>query len=156
MLPQLDVSTYVSQIIWLVFSFTGLFLSVRYWIVPYFEKTLHQRAHERQALQSTCARMQRQIHEVQEAQKTWFLQAESDLETFCSQEMMAEERAHHLRKQEIQAHFEDQLREAIQTLQKEACDHEKDLERHSQTMARILSDHFQLKGLKSNEMRGES
>lgn len=145
MLPQLDVSTYVSQIVWLIVAFAGLFLSIRYGIAPYFEKTLHHRVQERQALQATCTAIQRQINEAQAAQKAWFAQQESEMETFFSQEMMAEEQTHDLRKQDIQNHFEAQLQTAIQALQREAEHQSHSLEKHSQKMAQILSDHFQLK-----------
>jgi hypothetical protein len=40
MLPQLDITTYPSQVIFLIISFLSLFFVIRFFIVPYTEKNI--------------------------------------------------------------------------------------------------------------------
>lgn len=119
MLPQLDVSTYIPQIVWLILSFGTLLMFVRFYVVPRFEQILFQRAKNLQSIRAEIVRLEQEINDLEKKRKNYLEEtqrrirerAENDFErqkTFFQERVFEMTRDYNLRLEQILADLENQ------------------------------------------------
>ena len=127
-MPQLDVSTYPSQLFWLAVSFLSLYLILHFFIVPRFQRIFENRTHSIDTLTQQASRDREEAELLlNEYEQTL---AEARIEAHNRFKSVFDEvTATNTKKQsEVLERISSRLREHEQQLYRERLDARKDLE----------------------------
>lgn len=120
MLPQLDVSTYPAQIFWILVSFGGLFLVMRWFVVPRFESVLNARSESLSAMHAEIVHLHQEAESLDRQNAFEWDAAQTRLKAECSETLFTMQEVFENARRALEISYESRLNDALATLNAEA------------------------------------